>query len=77
MVVSKNQAIIATDVKLCTNKMGKDFHAYICRLYIVAVDLELCIFRNRCQQINAFFLLLKSAWFIFSPATSSEGNWHA
>lgn len=49
MVLSKNQVIIASDMKLYTDKMEKDFHAYVCRLYIIAIDLELCIFRNRCQ----------------------------
>lgn len=49
MVLSKNQAVTVSDMKLSTDKMGKDFHAYVCRLHIIAVDLELCIFRNRCQ----------------------------
>jgi len=49
LVLSKSQAIIVSVMKLYTDKMGKDFHACICRQYVIAIDLKLCIFRNRCQ----------------------------
>lgn len=51
MVLSKNQIIISSGMKLYTLKMGKILHIYMYRLYITTNDLELCLFTNSCQQI--------------------------
>lgn len=55
MVLSKNQIIISSmniyDMKLYTIKIGKILYTYMYRLYIIAIDLELCLFTNRWNRL--------------------------